>query len=241
MGSRWDTGRIEAFSDGVFAFAITLLVLDIQVPESGFNHLWASIAHQWPSYLGYVTSFLTVGGIWMVHHGMFLRLKDANRQVTTLNLLLLMAIAFLPFPTRLVAEAIRNPHAERAAVIFYGAWLLVIALLLKTLWGLGHERAQRAQIRGERRGGRRDHAGDDAQPRLLWRRDRARASCPVRSRVRIPGDRDRRRSASRWRQRADTPGARVCVTPRGDVPDDQSTGATGCLTAGSTRPRRPGP
>jgi uncharacterized membrane protein len=134
MGSRWDTGRIEAFSDGVFAFAITLLVLDIQVPESGFNHLWASIAHQWPSYLGYVTSFLTVGGIWMVHHGMFLRLKDANRQVTTLNLLLLMAIAFLPFPTRLVAEAIRNPHAERAAVIFYGAWLLVIALLLKTLW-----------------------------------------------------------------------------------------------------------
>ena len=63
MGSRWDTGRIEAFSDGVFAFAITLLVLDIQVPESQFSHLWHGLAHQWPSYLGYVTSFLTVGGI----------------------------------------------------------------------------------------------------------------------------------------------------------------------------------
>jgi uncharacterized membrane protein len=136
MGDRWDTGRIEAFSDGVFAFAITLLVIDIRVPESEFSHLWHGIAHQWPSYLGYATSFLTVGGIWMVHHSMFLRVKYANRPVTTVNLLLLMAIAFLPFPTRLVAEAIRNPDAERAAVI-YGAWLLVIALLysaLSALW-----------------------------------------------------------------------------------------------------------
>jgi uncharacterized membrane protein len=134
MGNRWDTGRIEAFSDGVFAFAITLLVLDIRVPESEFNHLWHGIARQWPSYLGYVTSFLTVGAIWMVHHSMFLRVKYANRQVTTVNLLLLMAIAFLPFPTRLMAEAIRNTDAERAAVIFYGVWLLVIALVVKALW-----------------------------------------------------------------------------------------------------------
>jgi TMEM175 potassium channel family protein len=134
MGDRWDTGRIEAFSDGVFAFAITLLVLDIRVPESQFSHLWRGIAHQWPSYLGYVTSFLTIGGIWMVHHSMFLRVQYANRPVTTVNLLLLMAVAFLPFPTRLMAEAIRNPHAERAAVIFYGAWLLVIALLYSALW-----------------------------------------------------------------------------------------------------------
>jgi uncharacterized membrane protein len=134
MSSRWDTGRIEAFSDGVFAFAITLLVLDIQVPESEFNHLWHGIAHQWPSYLGYATSFLTVGGIWMVHHGVFRRVQYANQRVMQVNLLLLMAVAFLPFPTRLVAEAIRNPDAERAAVIFYGAWLLVIALLYSALW-----------------------------------------------------------------------------------------------------------
>jgi Endosomal/lysosomal potassium channel TMEM175 len=57
MGNRWDTGRIESFSDGVFAFAITLLVLDIDVPESAFNHLWRGIADQWPSYLAYATSF----------------------------------------------------------------------------------------------------------------------------------------------------------------------------------------
>lgn len=78
MGNRWDTGRTEAFSDGVFAFAITLLVLDIDVPESAFSHLWRGIADQWPSYLGYATSFLTVGGIWLVHHGIFRRLQYAN-------------------------------------------------------------------------------------------------------------------------------------------------------------------
>jgi TMEM175 potassium channel family protein len=133
-GNRWDTGRTERFSDGVFAVAITLLVLDIGVPASEFNHLWRSIAHQWPSYLGYVTSFLTVGGIWLVHTGMFRRLQCANRRVMQVNLVLLMAVAFLPFPTRLVAEAIRNSFAKRAAVIFYGASLLVISLLYRALW-----------------------------------------------------------------------------------------------------------
>jgi len=132
--NRWDTGRTEAFSDGVFAFAITLLVLDINVPLSEFNHLWHGIAHQWPAYLGYATSFLTVGGIWMVHHGIFRRVQYANRRVMNINLLLLMAVAFLPFPTRLVAEAIRHTEAERAAVIFYGGSLLVISLLYSALW-----------------------------------------------------------------------------------------------------------
>jgi TMEM175 potassium channel family protein len=134
VGNRWDTGRTESFSDGVFAFAITLLVLDIHVPASGFSHLWRSIADQWPSYLGYATSFLTVGGIWLVHQGIFQRVQYANRRVMQVNLLLLMAVAFLPFPTSLVAHAIRNTDAERAAVIFYGASLLVIALLYSALW-----------------------------------------------------------------------------------------------------------
>jgi hypothetical protein len=78
VGNRWDTGRTEAFSDGVFAIAITLLVLDIRVPESEFNHLWHGIAHQWPSYLGYATSFVTIGGIWLAHHGIFRRLRYAT-------------------------------------------------------------------------------------------------------------------------------------------------------------------
>lgn len=135
MRTRWETGRTEAFSDGVFAIAITLLVLDIRVPEEAFEDLWSGIVHQWPSYLGYVTSFLTIGWIWLAHHGIFRRLRYANRQVMTINLLLLMAVSFLPFPTRLVAEAIRNDEAERAAVIFYGLALLAIAVLLSALWG----------------------------------------------------------------------------------------------------------
>jgi uncharacterized membrane protein len=130
----WDTGRTEAFSDGVFAIAITLLVLDIGVPHSEFDDLWSAIWHEWPGYFGYVTSFLTIGGIWLAHHGIFRRLQLVSRQVMVLNLLLLMAIAFIPYPTRLVADAIRDEDAERAAVVFYGLSLLVIAILVAALW-----------------------------------------------------------------------------------------------------------
>ena len=133
MGDRYDTGRVEAFSDGVFSIAATLLVLEIAVPEADFDHLWKGIADQWPSYLSYATSFLTIGGIWLVHHAIFRRLRFADFNVTRLNLLLLMAVAFLPFPTKLVAEAIDLTSAESAAVIFYGATLLVISILVTVI------------------------------------------------------------------------------------------------------------
>jgi uncharacterized membrane protein len=126
---------MEAFSDGVFAIAITLLVLEINVPESEFDNLWHGIAHQWPSYLAYATSFVTIGGIWAAHHGIFRRLQYANQRLVVLNLMLLMAVAFLPFPTKLMAEAFHNEDAARASVIFYGAVLLVNSLLLSALWG----------------------------------------------------------------------------------------------------------
>jgi uncharacterized membrane protein len=135
VGSRWETGRTEAFSDGVFAIAITLLVLDIGIPASEFDDLWSAIFHEWPAYLGYATSFLTIGGIWLAHHGIFRRLRYANNVVMRLNLLLLMAVSFLPYPTRLVAEAIRDQSAERAAAIFYGLCLLAIAVVFSALWG----------------------------------------------------------------------------------------------------------
>ena len=133
MRDRWGTGRIEAFSDGVFSIAATLLVLEIAVPEADFDHLWKGIADQWPAYLGYATSFLTIGGIWIIHHAIFRRLRFADFNVTRLNLLLLMAVAFLPFPTKLVAEAIESSSAERAAVLFYGATLLVISILVTAI------------------------------------------------------------------------------------------------------------
>jgi TMEM175 potassium channel family protein len=134
VSDRWGTGRIEAFSDGVFAIAITLLVLEISVPESDFEHLWNGIADQWPSYLGYATSFLTIGGLWFIHHGIFRRLASADTIVMRLNLLLLMLVAFLPFPTKLVAETIDLTSPERAAVIFYGLVLLSISVVIGALW-----------------------------------------------------------------------------------------------------------
>ena len=133
MGDRYDTGRIEAFSDGVFSIAATLLVLELSVPEADFNDLWKGIGDQWPSYLSYATSFLTIGGLWLLHHGIFRRLRFADSNVIRLNLLLLMAVAFLPFPTKLVAEAIDSASAERAAVLFYGATLLVISVLITVI------------------------------------------------------------------------------------------------------------
>ncbi len=134
MSNRWSTGRIEALSDGVIAIAITLLVLEIGVPEVDFEDLWQGIADQWPSYLAYVTSFLTIGGVWMIHHGIFRRLAQADGVVTRLNLLLLMLVAFLPFPTKLLAEAVDSDSSERVAVVFYGLVLLSISVLLSALW-----------------------------------------------------------------------------------------------------------
>jgi uncharacterized membrane protein len=131
---RWETGRTEAFSDGVFAIAITLLVLDIGVPSSGLDDLPRAILHEWPAYLGFATSFLTIGGLWLAHHALFRRIRYANSAVMRINLLLLMAVSFLPYPTRLVADAIHSDSAERAAVIFYGLCLLVISVLYSTLW-----------------------------------------------------------------------------------------------------------
>jgi len=134
MSNRWGTGRIESFSDGVFAIALTLLVFDLAVPASSFNDLWRGIAHEWPSYLAYVTSFVTIGGLWMAHLAIFRRLQSANPTIMRLNLLVLMGVAFLPFPTGLMAKAIRDTNAERAAVVFYGVTLLLISILLRALW-----------------------------------------------------------------------------------------------------------
>ena len=133
---RWSTNRVEAFSDGVFAIAITLLVLDLGVPSRDYTHLLHGIEEQWPEYLAYLTSFLMIGSIWLNHHALFRRLRYANGPIMSLNLVLLMAVAFLPFPTKLVAGAIRDVDAERTAVLFYGASLLTISLIFAALWAV---------------------------------------------------------------------------------------------------------
>jgi uncharacterized membrane protein len=126
------TNRMEAFSDGIFAIAATLLVLEISV-GAGTHDLGRQLTHIWPSYLAYVTSFLTIGIIWINHHHTVSLLGRVDRTFLFLNLLLLLVVAFIPFPTKLVAEFLQKP-GERAAVYAYAATLLAMALLYNLWW-----------------------------------------------------------------------------------------------------------
>ncbi len=126
--------RLEAFSDGVFAIAITLLVLDIHVPEARSG---VSLAHQlgaqWPSYAAYLTSFLTIGIIWINHHAMIRRLRAVDHTIMTLNLLLLLTIGMLPFTTALVAAYVKQGHGQHlAAAIYSGSYLLMSIVFAAT-------------------------------------------------------------------------------------------------------------
>jgi uncharacterized membrane protein len=126
------TGRLETFSDGIFAIAATLLVL--QFGLSTHEHdLGGSLLHLWPAYLAYATSFITIGIIWMNHHFCLAIIARADRTLMFLNLLLLMTVAFLPFPTRLVAEYLQRP-GERAAVYAYDLTFIAIAALFVLWW-----------------------------------------------------------------------------------------------------------
>lgn len=128
-----DTNRLEAFSDGVFAIAITLLVLEIKVPPPG-TALGAELLHLWPSYLAYVVSFLVIGAIWINHHAMFQLIVRVDGTLLLLNVLHLMLIAFLPFPTAVLAEAFHRGMDESVAAAFYGGILTVIGILVNTMW-----------------------------------------------------------------------------------------------------------
>jgi uncharacterized membrane protein len=124
-------GRLEAFSDAVFAIAVTLLVLELGIDERAGPHLLHSIVHQWPSYLAYATSFLTIGVLWLEHSAIAGSLRIADAALYRLNLLVLLLASFLPFPTKLLAEFIGERGPERVAAVFYGLTLIAIALALK--------------------------------------------------------------------------------------------------------------
>ena len=126
---RWSRGkgRIDGFSDGVFGVAITLLVVDLAIHPPGTA--LQQVLHAWPAYLAYTISFLTIGGAWLLHNALTEQLARTDSVFLRLNLLLLLVVVFLPFPTRLVAEALHNGADERVFVTMYGLTLLVIRLL----------------------------------------------------------------------------------------------------------------
>jgi uncharacterized membrane protein len=129
-----DTARLEAFSDGVFAIAITLLVLEVRLP-AGQSTLTHKLAQAWPSYLGYVLSFVTIGIMWANHHAVFRLIGRTTHGLIVGNLLLLMTIGFLPFPTAVLAENLRNVGGDhRTAAVFYSVTFVLIAVGFQVLW-----------------------------------------------------------------------------------------------------------
>jgi uncharacterized membrane protein len=127
------TTRLETFSDGVFAIAATLLVLEFSVGEASGARLGHELLHLWPSYFAYVTSFLTIGIIWINHHYCVATLARCDRVLMFLNLILLLTVGFLPFPTKLVAQYLQQP-GEQAAVLAYGATFIVMSIVYNTWW-----------------------------------------------------------------------------------------------------------
>ena len=191
-------GRLEAFSDGVFAIAITLLVLEITVPAGSEEDLLGAFFDQWRSYLAYAVSFATIGAMWLAHSAITDYLERANAMLVRLNLLLLMVVSFIPFPTRLLAEYGGEGEAGRVATTVYGLTILAGTLLTSALWR--YAVGARTDASGcERRGDR--VRTRPAHPRAggLRRDDRPRA---------VPADRSP--CSAIWRSRSSCSCRSIC-------------------------------
>jgi uncharacterized membrane protein len=125
--------RLETFADGVFAIAATLLVLNVDVPGVGAHSLAHELTQQWPAYVGYAVSFATIGIIWVNHHTVLSQLRGADRIFLFINVFFLLCIAFIPFPTRLLATYVQTGDG-RAAAVTYGITLTTTALFFNLMW-----------------------------------------------------------------------------------------------------------
>ena len=132
-----ETGRIEAFSDGVFAIAVTLLVLELKVPSlpggGAGNALAAALLRQWPSYLAFVTSFFTILIMWANHHAIFNLVRRSDAEFLFANGFLLLLVTVVPFPTALLAQYLDKPGAPVAAAVYAGTFVLA-GLAYNVLW-----------------------------------------------------------------------------------------------------------
>lgn len=129
------TGRVEAFSDGVFAIAVTLLILDIKVPRElpeGAS-LTASLLGQWPAYLAFVISFATIAIMWINHRRLFTLITRSDHTLLVLNSLLLLGVTFVPYPTAVLSEYMGTPQGAAAAILYSGTFA-AIAILFNLLW-----------------------------------------------------------------------------------------------------------
>jgi TMEM175 potassium channel family protein len=128
-------GRLEAFSDGVFAIAITLLVLDIPVPRVEQGGLREALLDQWPDYAAYAVSFAIIGIIWINHHAVFGYVEHVDRGLLFLNLNLLLWVVLIPWPTSLLAEYMQSGGSdERAAALVYALTMTFMGVSFGGLW-----------------------------------------------------------------------------------------------------------
>jgi uncharacterized membrane protein len=127
------TSRLETFADGVFAIAATLLILNVDAQVSDVPDLGSRLLHIWPSYLAYAVSFVTIGIMWVNHHTVMSQIDRTDRRFLLATVGLLMCIAFVPFPTRLVAEHVRGEGARDAALA-YGFTMVATAIMFSVTW-----------------------------------------------------------------------------------------------------------
>ncbi|HEY8844275.1 MAG TPA: TMEM175 family protein, partial [Gaiellaceae bacterium] len=127
------TSRLETFADGVFAIAATLLILNVDAQISDVQSLGSRLLHIWPSYLAYAVSFVTIGIMWVNHHTLMSQIDRTDRRFLLATVGLLLCIAFVPFPTRLVAEHIRGAGARDAALA-YGFTMVATAVMFSVSW-----------------------------------------------------------------------------------------------------------
>jgi uncharacterized membrane protein len=132
-------GRLEAFSDGVFAIAITLLVLTIRTPDD-YRDLGSSLTNQWPAYAAYLVSFAVIGIMWLNHHTVFGHFEHVDRKLVYLNLALLATVVFVPYPTGVFGEALQRGEGERVAAVFYSVVMTINACAWAALWLYGSSR-----------------------------------------------------------------------------------------------------
>lgn len=126
------TSRLDAFSDGVFAIAITLLVLELDVPQERGDVL-AALGHEWPSFLGYLVSFSFIGSVWIAHSTLSKFLRAADQLLVGLNLLLLLFVSLLPFTTSLMASHLNDHNGEHVAVVIFGLNLFLASLMVNAM------------------------------------------------------------------------------------------------------------
>src|SRR3954462_11904617 len=139
-----EPGRVEAFSDGVFAIAVTLLILAVGIEQSiAEGSVTHQLLHLWPAYIAYAISFLTVGIMWVNHHQLFRHFVRVDRPLLLLNILLLMCISFTPFPTRIVADHAQNAGDREAAAVLYGITMTCTAICFFAVWIYGSRRLLR--------------------------------------------------------------------------------------------------